>query len=195
MACALHGVAAHAEPSVPWAPSAAGRHAIELLVDDAGLDLTTTQWPLPRSAVARAIDALPSELPPALDAARARVKRELRAEDGSLGTVTIRSRAEVLAGFGDDATPGSALALRSPTYAAPNLAMQFGARVDVRANAAASGTRLRLDDSAVATEAFGVQLQAWAHRAWWGPFWQSALALSNNAPALMGVGLQRASAS
>ena len=195
VACALHGVAAHAEPSVPWAPSAAGRHAIELLVDDAGLDLTTTQWPLPRSAVARAIDALPSELPPALDAARARVKRELRAEEGSLGTVTIRSRAEVLAGFGDDATPGSALALRSPTYAAPNLAMQFGARVDVRANAAASGTRLRLDDSAVATEAFGVQLQAWAHRAWWGPGWQSALALSNNAPALMGVGLQRASAS
>ena len=55
--------------------------------------------------------------------------------------------------------------MRSRTYAAPNLAMQFGARVDVRANADASGTRLRLDDSAVATEAFGVQVQAWAHRA------------------------------
>lgn len=194
LACALPAVAAQAEPSVPWTPSAAGRHAIELLVDDAGLALITTHWPLPRSAVARAIDALPGELPPALDAARSRVKRELNAQEGSLGTLTLRSRAEVLAGFGDDATPGSAIALRSPMYTAPNLALQFGARVDVRSSADTSGTRLRLDDSAVATEAYGVQLQAWAHRAWWGPGWQSALALSNNAPALMGVGLQRASA-
>lgn len=42
LACALPAVAAQAEPSVPWTPSAAGRHAIELLVDDAGLALTTT---------------------------------------------------------------------------------------------------------------------------------------------------------
>ncbi|MET0351580.1 MAG: hypothetical protein ABW067_17430, partial [Rhizobacter sp.] len=48
--------AAWAEPSVPWTPSAAGRHAIERLVDEAGLDLTTSHWPLPASAVTRALD-------------------------------------------------------------------------------------------------------------------------------------------
>ena len=42
--------------------------------------------------------------------------------------------------------------------------------------------------------AFGTQLQAWAHRSWWGPGWQSSLVLGNNAPPFYGIGLQRASA-
>jgi hypothetical protein len=63
---------AHAEPSVPWTPSPAARHALELLVDDGGLALPVTQWPLPRAAVLRALDALPRELAPPLSAARGR---------------------------------------------------------------------------------------------------------------------------
>jgi hypothetical protein len=50
----------------------------------------------------------------------------------------------------------------------------------------------RLVDSAIAVDAFGIQAQAWSHRSWWGPGWQSALPLSNNAPALDGIGFQRA---
>lgn len=53
----------------------------------------------------------------------------------------------------------------------------------------------RLKGSAVATELFGVPLRAWSRRSWWGPGWQSSLALSDNAPALNGVGLQRSLAS
>ena len=45
-ACASVG----AEPSVPWMPGAAARHRLELLVDEAGLDLPLTHWPLPRRA-------------------------------------------------------------------------------------------------------------------------------------------------
>src|SRR5437868_15143453 len=66
--------------SVPWTPSTSARHAIELLVDDGGLPLTVTQWPLPRDAVQRALDTLPTQLPPGLDAARALMQGELRAQ-------------------------------------------------------------------------------------------------------------------
>jgi hypothetical protein len=54
---------------------------------------------------------------------------------------------------------------------------------------------VRLEGSAIAAEALGVQLQAWSERKWWGVGWESSLVLGNNAPALTGIGLQRASAS
>ena len=188
--CGLIGAASAA--SVPWTPSIAGRHDIELLVDDGGLALTVSQWPLPRDAVQRAIDALPAELPPALDEARDRVRAELRAQQASRIGVTVRERKDALPGFGDDATPGSSLQLRSGELDGPHLAMQIGGRLDPQRDSGESGSTARLDDSAVAVDAFGVQAQAWAHRSWWGPGWQGALPLSNNAPALDGVGLQRA---
>jgi hypothetical protein len=174
-------------------PSLAARHAIEVLVDDGGLQLTTSQWPLPREAVQRALDALPSTLPPALDDARALVQRELRAQQAGLVTVTVRGHADALSGFGDDATPGSSLLLRSGELDGPHLVMQIGGRLDPVDVTGERHTTARLDDSAVAVDAAGFQLQAWAHRSWWGPGWQSALPLSNNPPPFDGVGIQRAS--
>jgi len=168
------------------------RQAIEVLVDDGGLPLTVSQWPLPRDAVQKALDALPADLPPALAAARAQVQAELRAQQASRIGLTVREHADALPGFGDDSTPGSSLQLRSGELDGPHLAMQVGGRLDPVADSGRSGTTARLDDSAVAVEAFGVQAQAWAHRSWWGPGWQSALPLSNNAPALDGIGFQRA---
>jgi membrane-associated phospholipid phosphatase len=117
----------------------------------------------------------------------------LRSQRAAQLTLTAREHAEALAGFGDDATPGSSVALRSGLLEGPHLAMQLGARVDPRPDPERSGSVLRLDDSAVVLGAAGVQLEAWSHRNWWGPGWQSALALGNNAPALAGVGLQRSS--
>ena len=178
--------------SVPWTPSLAGRHAIEVLVDDGGLPLTVTQWPLPRDAVQRALDSLPSDLPPELDAARAVVQAELRAQQSARVGVTVRQRQDAISGFGDDATPGSSLQLRSAELDGPHLATQIGGRLDAEDETGGSRATPRLDDSAFAVDALGVQAQVWAHRSWWGPGWQSALPLSNNAPALDGIGLQRA---
>ena len=177
--------------SVPWMPSVAGRHAVELLVDDGGLTLTVSQWPLPRDAVQQALDALPSELPAELEAARDLVRSELRAARGAHATLTVRERHDALPGFGDDATPGSSLLLRSAELDGPHLAMQLGGRLDPVSDAGQPHATARLDESAVAVDAFGIQAQAWAHRSWWGPGWQSALPLSNNAPALDGIGFQR----
>ena len=178
--------------SVPWTPSAAGRNAIQVLIDDGGLALTATQWPLPRDAVQQALDALPADLAPALANARALVQAELSAQKKVRGGTTVRGRRDALAGFGDDATPGSSLQLRSGELDGPHLAMQIGGRLDTVSDDGGHAPTARLDDSAVAVDAFGIQAQAWAHRSWWGPGWQSALPLSNNAPPLDGIGFQRA---
>ncbi len=187
--------ASHAAPSLPWTPGPMTRHALELLADEAGLDLPLTQWPLPRAAVRRALDALPAELPAPLDAAREQVRRDLRAAEGSELSLTLRGRDDALAGFGDESTPGSSIKLRSSTLATPHAALQVGGRIDTDLQAGGHAGQFRLDDSALATEAWGVQLQAWSHRAWWSPGWQSSLLLGNNAPPFNGIGLQRASAS
>ncbi|CAN5904943.1 hypothetical protein BH11PSE8_BH11PSE8_18210 [soil metagenome] len=175
-------------------PSAAGRHSIELLADEAGLDLVVTHWPLPRAAVARAVDALPATLSPALAAARDLVQRELKKQQGAQFTLGVRNRGDTLIGFGDDATRGSSVAVRTSVVGGAWVAAQIGARIDVT-GAIGGGSKFRLDDAALVTEALGIQAQAWSHRSWWGPGWQSSLLLGNNAPAFSGVGLQRASAS
>lgn len=181
--------------SVPWMPSQADRHAIELLVDEAHLDLLTTQWPLPRDAVSKALAALPSALPPRLAAARDRLARSLGAQDRSALSVTVRNAADALPGFGDDETPGSSVALRSSLLTGPHFALQVGGRVEANANPDSSREQFRLDDTALVTEALGVQLQAFSHRSWWSPGWQTALSLSSNSPPMTGIGFQRASAS
>jgi hypothetical protein len=186
----LFAQASHAA-SVPWTPSASARSAIAVLVDDAGLPLTVTQWPLPREAVQRALDTLPADLPLSLDAARALVRAELRDQQAGRVTLTLRERHDALSGFGDDATPASSLELRSGELDGPHLAFQVGGRLDGVSDSGSHHATARLDDSAAVADAYGWQAQAWAHRSWWGPGWQSALPLSNNAPALAGIGFQR----
>jgi hypothetical protein len=194
-ACALAGGPASAEPSPPWTPDAPGRHDLTLLADEAGLDLPLTQWPLPRGAVLRALDALPAALPDALAQARERVRAQLRTHQHGSLRLTLRGHADSLAGFGDDATPGGSVAVRSDTLSTPHLSLQLGGRLDAVARPGRGRNQLRLDDAALATEALGLQLQAASHRSWWGPGWQSSLLLGNNAPALSSIGVQRASAS
>ena len=191
----LAGLPARAQPTVPWTPTPAARHALELLVDDGGLALPVTQWPLPRAAVARALESLPRDLPPGLAAARARVERELQDAAAAGGVAALRGRDDALVGFGDESIPGSRIELKSGTAIAQGAAFQMGLRVDEGTDPSRSRPRLRLDDTAAGIEVHGVLLQAWAHRSWWGPGWQSSLILGHNAPPAYGVGLQRASAS
>ena len=128
LAASLPQAALAASP--PWNPSASARSAIEALVDDGGLQLTVSQWPLPRDAVQHALDAMPAELPPGLAAARALVQDELRAAQAGRIGLTLRGRRDALSGFGDDATPGSSLHLRSGELDGPHLALQSGGRLD-----------------------------------------------------------------
>jgi hypothetical protein len=144
--------------------------------------------------VVHALDRLPALLDPPLELARDRVRRALGEELASQGTLTLQGRDETLAGYGDDATRGSSVALRSTTLQTDLAALRLGLRVDSVSGLDAHA-KLRFDDSALVAEALGVQAQAFSHRNWWGPGWQSSLILGNNAPAFNGVGLQRASGS
>lgn len=184
-----------AEPSVPWTPSPAARHALQWLADERGLDLPVMQWPLPRNAVLRALAALPSDADERGADAVALLRRELQADGRAQATLALRNRAEGLVGYGDDATPGSALGVRTALAGGNAVALRLGARVEARAHADRGGVDGRLDDSALVVEALGLQLRASSQRSWWSPGWQGALALGHNAPAFNGIGLQRASAS
>lgn len=185
-------VGAAAQPSLPWSPSPYERHALQLLADEAGLQLPLSHWPLPRRAVVEAIDHLPGSLPASLQAARDTVAAGLeRARRGS-ATMTVRNTDEALAGFGEDGTPGTHATLRSPAVEGPWLAAQLGVRAGRGSAPWDNGTEWRLDGSALVAEAGGWQLQAWSRQAWWGPGWQSSLALSQNTAPMLGIGLQRA---
>jgi len=185
---------AAAQPSLPWSPTPYERHALQLLADEAGLQLPLSHWPLPRRAVVEAIDHLPGSLPAPLQAARDTVAAGLeRARRGS-ATLTVRNTDEALAGFGEDGTPGSHATLRSPAVEGPWLAAQLGVRAGRATAPWDNGTEWRLDGSALVAEAGGWQLQAWSRQAWWGPGWQSSLVLSQNTAPMTGIGLQRGSA-
>lgn len=198
--------AAHAEPSVPYMPSWQARHQLELLVDEAGLQITTTHWPLPAAAVQDALDDLPGDLPPALAEARAFVNAELgRLRQHGQADVQLRNRAEAPVGFGENYTPGSSIRLSSAAEKfGPDgvpLAARIGVRVEQNPDSLQtnfsgglgknSRTQARLDDTALVADISGFNVQAFAHQNWWGPGWQSSLINSNNIPPWMGVGIQR----
>lgn len=195
--------------SVPYSPSWQARHQLQLLVDHAGLVLPLTHWPLPAAAVQEALDALPSALDaPALDAARQAVLRELsaRSQQGAL-RVQLRNQAEGLTGFDENYSPGSSVQAVSEekrvTSGALSLAGRLGVRVEQSPNSlqqqfggSVSEARypLRWEGSAAVLGWQGWNLQAFSHRHWWGPGWQSSLINGSNNPAWNGIGIQRGSA-
>ncbi|MFM2056561.1 MAG: hypothetical protein RLY71_946 [Pseudomonadota bacterium] len=201
---------AQAQASLPYTPSAAGRHALSLLVDDGGLEVPLTHWPVPARAVRQALDRWSGDRSAprsaALEAARADVTAELDTLDQGRLSVTVARRADTLVGFDEDFSPGSGLRLRGGMLGAPSSAdaaadstivARVGARLDADPGPPGqrrAGARARLDDSAVALEALGVQLQAATRSAWWGPGWRSNLILGRAAPDLATVSLQRAMA-
>lgn len=97
-----------AGPSVPYMPTWQGRHHLQVLVDEADLQITTTHWPLPLAAVQHAVDDLPKDLPAHVDQSRSFVITELRKVrwQGQLD-LQFRNRAESPVGFGENYTPGS----------------------------------------------------------------------------------------
>lgn len=76
----------------------------------------------------------------------------------------------------------------------PASAAQSGLRLERAGGDAADDDAVaaRLEGSALATEALGLQWHTWSRRSWWDPGWQDSLALGHNAPAIAGFGVQRA---
>src|SRR5674476_225853 len=95
----------HAQPSVPYMPSWQARHQLERLVDEAGLQITTTHWPLPASAVQNALDDLPSNLSPSLLESKQFISEDIR-KLRRYGKVEaqFRNKAEAPVGFGENYT-------------------------------------------------------------------------------------------
>ena len=195
---------AYAEPSVPYMPTWPARHYLEQLVDEAGLQITTTHWPLPAAAVQDALDDLPADLSPSLAESKRYVSAEIRQllNQGSV-TAQLRNRAEAPVGFGENYTPGRSLKLSSAagSYGSGNLAAKVGIRIEQNPNSLQtsfnsglgknSRNQLKLDDTALVTGFAGINVQAFAHQNWWGPGWQSSLINGSNIPPWMEVGFQR----
>lgn len=193
-----------AEPSVPYMPSWQARHYLEQLADEAGLQITTTHWPLPAAAVQDALDDLPADLSPTLAESKRYVSAEIRQQlDRGSVTAQLRNRAEAPVGYGENYTPGSSLRLSSAAgeFVSGNLAAKIGLRVEENPDSLQtvfksglgkeSRNQLKLDDTALVTGFAGINVQAFAHQNWWGPGWESSLINGSNIPPWTGVGFQR----
>lgn len=194
-----------AGPSVPYMPTWQGRHHLQVLVDEADLQITTTHWPLPLAAVQHAVDDLPKDLPANVEQSRNFIVSELRKVrwQGQLD-LQFRNRAESPVGFGENYTPGSSLKISSNAVelgsGETSLAAKVGVKIEQNSNSAQTAysgfgkeghTTTRLDDTAFVLDGFGMNWQMFAHQNWWGPGWQNSLINSNNVPPWMGVGIQR----
>lgn len=204
-ALALASLSAQAQSgaSVPYSPSWPARHAVALLVDEAGLALTTSHWPLPAAAVAQALEALPANLSPHLQSARDVVRQDLASHQDAHASLQLRSEHEGLGGFDQNYTPGSSLSVRSAAGQAGDgrVAWRLGARIEASPNSLQSTfsgtstegrTQLRLHNSSAVLQAGPVHIKAFSHSHWWGVGWQSSLVNGHNNPAWTGLGLQRA---
>ncbi len=199
--------------SAPYSPSWQARHHLQWLSDHAGLQLTTSHWPLPAAAVEQALTRLPRQQPDAIAQqvawAREEVLRELRdRQEGWRLRAQARSRVEALHGFDDNYTPGSSVQLESEEWRwgqatdGITAAVRVGGRAELSPNSlqtrfSGHGTeghvQFRPDGSAAVVGVEGWNVQAFSQRHWWGPGWQSSLVNGHNNPSWTGVGLQRGS--
>ncbi|OYU11115.1 MAG: hypothetical protein CFE38_14145 [Comamonadaceae bacterium PBBC1] len=202
---------AQTQASVPYSPSWQVRHHLQWLSDHAGLQLTTSHWPLPMAAVEQAMSHLsrsqPDQIAQQVAWSRSEVLRELndRQEAWRL-RAQVRSRSDALNGFDDNYTPGSSVQVESEAwrFGSPTQkltgALRLGGRAEVSPNSlqtqfsghGAEGlVQFRPDGSAAVLGFDGWNVQAFSQRYWWGPGWQSSLINGHNNPSWTGVGLQR----
>jgi hypothetical protein len=200
-----------ARASVPYTPSWQSRHAIVLLVDEAGLALTTGHWPLPSAAVEQALSRLHTS-DAMLMAAKALVLRDIAQHRASgHATVRVQNATEWARGFGDSAGLGPRASIITPVWlsspATREVPLTWAVRLGAEISAASNSTRqdLSVDDrspryAATLAQSAAVvgwgnwQLQAFQQRYWWGVGWQSSLVNGNNQQPWLGLGLQRSTA-
>jgi Capsule assembly protein Wzi len=195
--------------STPFMPTWQQRHALQRLVDEAGLALPMTHWPLPTGVVQDALEQLPVQSWGAQHPEWAQLQRvllaDLRRHVGASAIMDLRNNSEAPVGFGDNETPGSSLKVLSPegngqTSGGVSYAYRLGLKVAPSSNSINPGPGLwgpdgqnqaRPEGSAAVVDLSGWNLQAFSQKFWWGPGWQNSMILGSNAPAWNGVGIQR----
>ncbi|WP_090138247.1 capsule assembly Wzi family protein [Limnohabitans sp. DM1] len=208
--------------SVPYTPSWTARHHLQWLVDHAGLQITTSHWPLPAAAVELSLaqmvfkgegpkgsswgDGALTDIQ-AAELARAFVLKELQAlRSSGRMQLHVRSESEALNGYGENYTPGTSAQISTAegrqAWGDLSVAGRLGARLEASPNSLQTqfrgmGTEGRYafkpEGSAAVLGFAGWNVQAFSHRFWWGPGWQSSMVNGHNNPAWSGVGVQRGS--
>ena len=201
----------HAAPpaSTAFTPTWQQRHQLQRLVDEAGLALPMTHWPMPVAVVEQALNQMPvagwAERHPEWLATRQNLLQDLKRYIEGLSRVQIRNRTEGAVGFDENYTPGHSAQVLSPegtgqTAGGLGFAYRLGVKLEQSANSLGRGgstwgtdgqNQARLDGTSLVVSAGDWNVQAFSQKFWWGPGWQNSLILSHNAPAWNGVGLQR----
>lgn len=178
----------------PWAEpgEAQLRRDIELLAAHRLIDGPVNQWPLPFKQISRSLNervdrAYPAYVERAIARVRAALPDERRAGIGIAAELSGTNEPRLVRGFAGGARQEadlgvSADALFSRTY----LKLSVGWRDDQ------PGGDVHFDDSYFAQGLFGNWvLYGGTLDQWWGPGWDSALILSNNARPFPRIGFQR----
>ena len=195
LVCALLTAAAPALAS-PWAEVGDNqlRADIESVAAAGLIDGVTTQWPLPWTSLYRHLrDADMTNASPEAQAAAARLLTRALGDNrpGWSGSteLDVTNAPSVVHGF-DSLDRGQAQSQASLSYSSGDFAGRLS--LGTYSDAFGKGAKVMPDNSYVAAKLGDEALVygGWLSH-WWGPGWNSALSLSNNARPMPQIGIQR----
>ncbi len=183
----LSGAAGAASWTAPWVETGdlQARHHIEALSAQGCFDGLTLTWPLNWSAVAHGLNGASDACLASEHAAWLRARLDRAKNAGRTATLTVGGANEepLFRHYGDqprgEADASAAVSVTGRRFAARVRAQYVDNDREDR--------EARLDGSYVAGRFGNWQLGAGAIDRWWGPGWQSSLALSNNARPVTGL--------
>ncbi|MBB6254185.1 hypothetical protein FHS74_004771 [Nitrospirillum iridis] len=170
------------------------RGDIEMLAAAGLVDGVTTQWPLPWTALVRALKAADLDAQPdAVQAAAMRVlgraTRENRPGFSTTASLDLTNAPALVRGF-DSLGRGEGQTQVALSYGSSTVAARLAVG-SVTRDLHIGASKLVLDDSYLAVKAGDAVVYGGWLTHWWGPGWISALTLSNNARPMPQVGIQR----
>ncbi|WP_423941935.1 capsule assembly Wzi family protein [Alcanivorax sediminis] len=188
-----------AHASAPWVPTGdlTARHHIETLQTQGCLNGLTLSWPMSWAAVMKAARQAQSQLPEAqaqacessthyqyLKAGHDAARANARGVSVTLGGANQEPLFTAYDTQAEDTFTGQTALYATGEHWSGRLAVSY-------ADGERDDQHLRFDDSYIAAVMGNWQLGVGAVDRWWGPGWQSSLALSNNARPVPGVWLSR----
>ncbi|MEE3319066.1 MAG: capsule assembly Wzi family protein [Pseudomonadota bacterium] len=189
----------NAHGATPWVPTGdlTARHHIEVLQTQGCLKGLTVSWPISWAAVDRALRQSQQQLPDAqaracqtsdhyqyLQTAERLARNNTRGATVTLGGANQEPLYTAFDTQPEDSFTGQVALYTTGQHWSGRLAVSY-------ADGDRDDQHLRFDDSYIAGIMGNWQLGVGAIDRWWGPGWQSSLALSNNARPVPGLWLSR----